>query len=59
MLFMLLIILLLFVGLLTWDIVEYLTGQYELNKYIHKQSIKSDVFFIGLTLGCIILQYLL
>ena len=59
MLFMLLVILLLFVGLLAWDIVEYLTGQYELNKYIHKQSIKSDVFFIGLTLGCIVLQYLL
>ena len=56
---MLFIVLFLFMVLLAWDIAEYLTGQYELNKYIHKQSIKSDIFFIGLTLGCIVLQYLL
>ena len=59
MLFMLLVILLLFVSLLAWDIVEYLTGQYELNKYIHKQSIKSDMFFIGITLAMILIEYLL
>ena len=59
MLFMLLVILLLFVGALAWDIVEYLTEQYDLNKYVHREGIKSDLFFIGLTLAMILVEYLL
>ena len=56
---MLFALLFVFMVLLAWDIAEYITGEYEFSKYVQKQHIKSDIFFIGLTLGCIILQYLL
>lgn len=56
---MLSVLLFMFVGLLAWDIMEYITGEYELNKYIHKECIKSDVFFIGLTLSMMLIEYLL